>query len=169
MRMCPHLAFIVGLWLLPNVANAVVCLRGGSVPMVGIPSSVNQCDVQYGFEDAFGRVGVFIQDWPSFSKSTLGRPQVGFWLHYPDDLESLKRSTRQIGSALDVAVEEFEGLTRNMICDGAYKDFLEAGGSIRVVLTALAVKDVEVQFDDLPETVQLIDVEIETPNDCEAP
>ncbi len=83
-----------------------------------------------------------------------------------DDLEA---SSNGVDKTLESAVSEFELAVRKIACAGAYSDFLQAGGSLRVALTALRKVEKQDELSLGLERFSLFDFEINTLQDCEAP
>jgi hypothetical protein len=109
-----------------------------------------------------------VNDLPEITKSSTGRPQVGIWLEYNDLIDVLEASSGEAGKSLDVATSEFEAALRDVACAGAYDAYLDAGGSLRVALTALRKKAEADPLEWPTERFALIDFEIDSPEDCEA-
>lgn len=157
----------VGLALLPSPSGAEICIRGASVEVPYTPI-LHGCDALFSFEDSFGTTGVLVNDLPQITKSSTGRPQVGIWFEYNDLVDVLKTSSSKAGKSLDVATSEFEAALRDVACAGAYDAFLDAGGSLRVALTALRKKAEADPLEWPTERFALIDLEIDSSQDCEA-
>lgn len=166
MRSLAFAAAAFWLSLLPGMASAEVCLRGSSKG--GLTPSLHGCDLLFRFEESFGTRGVFVNDTPSISMSGSGRPQVGVWLEYDGLGDVLEASSKGGDKSLESAVSQFELAVREIACAGAYTDFLQAGGSLRIVLTALRKTEEQELLSWGLERFSLFDLEIDTIKDCEA-
>jgi hypothetical protein len=152
---------------LPTPSGAEICIRGAFVEVPYTPI-FHGCDALFSFEDSFGTTGVFLNDLPQIAKSSTGRPQVGIRFEYNDLVDVLKASSGKAGKSFDVATSEFEAALREVACAGAYDAFLDAGGSLRVALTAIRKKAQVDPVKSPTERFALIDLEIDSPEDCEA-
>jgi hypothetical protein len=137
--------------------------------MTGLTPFLHGCDILFRFEDSFGVGGVIVNDLPDIAASSTGRPQVGVWFEFDDLADVLQVGSQGIGKSLEGATSEFEAALREVACAGAYDAFLDAGGSLRVALTALRKKAGADPLEWPTERFALIDFEIDSPEDCEAP
>jgi len=137
--------------------------------MAGLTPFLHGCEILFRFEDSFGVGGVFVNALPMIAASSTGRPQVGVWFEYNDLVDVLQASSGKTGKSLDVATAEFEAALRDVACAGAYDAFLEAAGSLRVTLTALRNRADVDPLEWPTERFSMIDFEIDSPKDCEAP
>jgi hypothetical protein len=136
--------------------------------MTGLKPVLHGCNILFRFEDSFGVGGVFVNDLPMIAASSTGRPQVGVWFEFDDLVDVLDVGSQDIGKSLEGATSEFEGTLQKVACGGAYDPFLEAGGSLRVMLTALRRKADVDPLDWPTERFTMLDFEIDSPQDCEA-
>jgi hypothetical protein len=166
MRSLAFAAAAFWLCLLPSTALAEVCLRGSSDD-VHTPF-LHGCDPHFRFEESFGTKGVFVNDLPSISASASGRPQVGVRLEYDGLVDVLEASSKGGDKSLESAVSQFELAVREIACAGNYTDFLQAGGSLRIVFTALRKTEEQEVLSWGLERFSLFDMEIDTIKDCEA-
>jgi hypothetical protein len=170
--------FVCG--LLPFVSVAEVTLRGAydAQPVFG-QVDLGERAVSYSFDHIFGTQGSPSADVPSpalsvssgvsVSRSASGRPLAVYSFEYSGCMESLVETSRQGGRSLGEAVAMFEQTIRTIVCGGGYHAFLEAGGSLRVMLiTPETVATLDEPVTMGSKNAQLMLVEIDTIKDCEA-
>jgi hypothetical protein len=154
--------------LFPSFVLGEVCMRGAFDSQL-VPPSLHGCDPGFAFEDIFGVSRVFVNSVPDFTASKSGRPQIGFRLEPQMSWEDLSIASQGKGLTLENAAAKYEAALRKIMCRGHYDEFLNAGGSLHVSLTASKNVENSAPGDWPFENAKLIDIEIDTPNDCEAP
>jgi hypothetical protein len=153
--------------LIPSFALGEVCMRGEQDAHLAAPS-LHGCRPLFAFEDSFGAKGVFVNSMPGLTASKSGRPQVHVRLEPKLTWEELDQATLATGSTLETAISEFQLSLREIACGGGYANFLNAGGSLHITLTATKMLENPEPLELGMGLVTLIDFEIDTPQDCEA-
>ncbi|WP_189410305.1 hypothetical protein [Neogemmobacter tilapiae] len=168
--LCAMASCLFGLF--PSFVLGEVCMRGEIIEvalgMEGAPS-LHGCRPLFAFEDSFGAKGVFVNSMPGLTVSKSGRPQVHVRLESKLTWEELDQATLATGGTLETAISEYQLSLREIACAGGYANFLNAGGSLHITLTATKMLENPEPLELGMGLVTLIDLEIDTPQDCEAP
>jgi hypothetical protein len=161
--------------LVSEPAMAEVCIDPATGERLGLSQAtfdeplprnpLHVCDVGFAFDHSFGvDDSRLLISGPHASVSGSGLTQVRYLLDSELTISALTNSARLLGKSLDETTRDFQSAIRKDVCGSRAVDF--ARGSVGLELTVRQADGNELNGG---ERVVLIDLEIDTLKDCEAP